>query len=181
VILYSINPFWFYLHLQYEQIHMIRNTFQFFKNLLHGERGQDIYYNRFKFYSTTWKLFLVQSSYHWGCTIHGSKGMVVFYCVECKQSFFGCNMLILISCSFFGKIRRYFFTATFSFCSNCVFSSLDMLQYIGTTSVLYLNCDLQMEHGTFPTCWSSFKNGYSASKLSVKVQLIFRIQMIIYP
>jgi hypothetical protein len=108
VILYSIHPFWFHLHLQYEQIHTIRNTFQFFKNLLHGKRGQDIYYNGFTFCSTAWKLFLVQSSYRWGCTVHGSKGMVVSYCLECKQSFFGWNIFTLIGYSFFSKIRRYF-------------------------------------------------------------------------
>jgi hypothetical protein len=137
VILYSIHAFWFHLYLQYEQILTACNTFHFFKNLLHGDRGQDISYNGFTFCSTTWKLFLVQSSYYWGCAIHGSKGMVVYYYVECKQSFFGCNMLTLIGYSFFGKIRRYFFTAAISFCRNCVFSFLDMLQYIGTTSVLY--------------------------------------------
>jgi hypothetical protein len=38
-----------------------------------------------------------------GCKIQGSKGVVVFYCVECKQSFFSCNMLTLIGYSFFGK------------------------------------------------------------------------------
>jgi hypothetical protein len=65
------------------------------------------------------------------------KGMVVFYCVKCKQSFFGCSMFTLIDYSFFGKTRRYFFTATFSFCSSCVFSFLATLQYIGTTSMLY--------------------------------------------
>jgi hypothetical protein len=135
--LYSIHPFWFYLYLQYEKIHTVRNTFQFFKNLLHSERGQDIYYSGFTFCSTTWKLFLMLSSYHWGCTVHGSKGMVMFYCVECKQSFFGCGMFTLISYSFFGKIRRYFFTATFSFCSNCMFSFLHTLQYIRMTSMLY--------------------------------------------
>jgi hypothetical protein len=64
VILYSIHQFWFYLYLRYEQIHTIRNTFQFFKNVLHGERNQDIYYNGFTFCSTSWKIFLVQSSYH---------------------------------------------------------------------------------------------------------------------
>jgi hypothetical protein len=78
VILYSIHPFWFYLRLQYEHVHVIRNTFHFFKNLLHSERGQDIYYNGFTFYSTTWKLFLLQTSQRWGCTIHGSKGMLCF-------------------------------------------------------------------------------------------------------
>jgi hypothetical protein len=62
------------------------NTFQFLKNLLHGKRGQDIYYNGFTFCLTTWKPFLMQYSYHWGCTIHGSKGMVVFYHVECSLS-----------------------------------------------------------------------------------------------
>jgi hypothetical protein len=180
VILYSIHPFWFYLYLQYEQIHMIHNTFQFFKNLLHGERGQDIYYNRFTFCSATWELFFVQSSFHWGCTIHGSKECL-FHCVECEQSFFSCSVFTLIGYSFFGKIRHYFFTAALSFCSNCMFSFLDMLQYIRMTSMLYENCDLQMEHSTFPTCWSSFKNGYSAFKLSVKTCLLFGILMIFYP
>jgi hypothetical protein len=52
----------------------------------------------------------------------------------CKQSF-GCNMFTLIGYSFFGKTRRYFFTAAFSFCGNYVFSFLDVLQYIGTTSM----------------------------------------------
>jgi hypothetical protein len=49
VILYSINPYWFYLYLKYEQIHNIGNTLKFFKKLLHGERGQDIYCNGFTF------------------------------------------------------------------------------------------------------------------------------------
>jgi hypothetical protein len=53
-----------------------------------------------------------------------------------------------------------------------VFSFLGMLQYIGM--------DLQMEHCTFPT-WSSFKNGYSVPKLSVKTHLLFGILMIFYP
>jgi hypothetical protein len=119
-----------------KKIHKIHNTFQFFKNLLHGEREQDIYYNGFTFCSTTRKHFLMQSSNHWGCTIHGLNGMVVFYYVECKQSFFGCKMFTLTSYSFFGNIRHCFFTATFSFCSNCMFSFLDVLQYIGMTSML---------------------------------------------
>jgi hypothetical protein len=123
VTLYSTHPFWFYLYLQYEQIHKICNNFQFFKNMLHGERGKDIYYNGFTFCSTTWKIFLMQSSYHWGCTIHGSKWMVVFYCAECKQSFFVCDMFTFIGWSVFGKIRWYLFTATSNFFSNCVFFS----------------------------------------------------------
>jgi hypothetical protein len=159
VILYSTHPFWFYLYLQYEQIHTILNTLLFFKNLLHGERGQDIYHNGFTFCSSTWKLFLVQSSYHWGCTIHGSKGMIVFYCVKCKQSFFGCNMFTLIGYRFFGKIRRYFFTATFSFCSNCVFSFLDMLQYIGTTSMLYWKLICRWSTALFPLVDLPLKTG----------------------
>jgi hypothetical protein len=43
------------------------------------------------------------------------------------------------------------------------------------------NCDLQMEHSTSPTCWSSYKKGYSASKLSVKTHLLFSVLMILYP
>jgi hypothetical protein len=85
------------LILQCEQIHTIHNTFQFFKNLLHGERGQNVNYNGFTFCSTTWKLFLMHSSYHWECTIHGSMGMVVLcFCVEWKQSLFGCNFITII-------------------------------------------------------------------------------------
>jgi hypothetical protein len=76
----------------------------------------------------------------------------LFYCVECKQSFFSCNVFTLIGYSFFGKIRRYFFTSTISFRSKCVFSFLDMLQYIRTTFMLIENCDLKMEHSTFPSC-----------------------------
>jgi hypothetical protein len=34
--------------------------------------------------------------------------MAVFYCVQCKQSFFGCNMFTLICCSVSGKTSRYF-------------------------------------------------------------------------
>jgi hypothetical protein len=34
-------------------------------------------------------------------------------------------------------VEYYFFTATFSSCSNCMFSFLDILQYIGMTSKLY--------------------------------------------
>jgi hypothetical protein len=78
-------------------------------------------------------------------------------------------------------VKCYFFTPTFSFCSNCMFSFLDMLQYIRMTSMLYWKLDLQVEHSTLPTCWSSFKNGYSASKLSVKTHLLFAILMIFYP
>jgi hypothetical protein len=37
------------------------------------------------------------------------KGMVVFYCVKCKQSFFGCNTFTLIGYSFFGKIMLLFY------------------------------------------------------------------------
>jgi hypothetical protein len=75
------------------------------------------------------KIFLVQFSYHWWCTIDESKEMAVFYCVECKHSFFGCSMFTLVGYSFFGKIRRYSFTATFSFRSNCVFSFLCFAVY----------------------------------------------------
>jgi hypothetical protein len=144
VILCPIHPFWFYLYLQCEQMHMIHNTFQSFKNLLHGERGQDIYCNGFTFCSTTWKLFLVQS-YHWECTIHGSKGMVVFYCVVCKQSSFSCSVFTPMGHIFFGKIRHYFFTATLSFYSSCMFYFLGMLQYISERPPCSTeNCDLQI-------------------------------------
>jgi hypothetical protein len=127
------------------------------------------------------ELLLVQSSCHWGCTIHGSKRTAVFYSVECKQSFFGCNMFTLIGCSFFGKIRRYFFywklvsaaTACLFFLLRCGISE--------RPACSTENCDLQMEHSIFHTCWSSFKNGYSASELSVTTHFLLGIFMVFYP
>jgi hypothetical protein len=43
-------------------------------------------------------------------TIHRLKGMVMFNCVECKQSFFGSNVFVLSGYCFLGEIRRYFLT-----------------------------------------------------------------------
>jgi hypothetical protein len=137
VILYSIHPFWFYLYLQCEQIHKIRNTFQFLKKSVAWQKGPryllqwiHILFDHMKTFPRA--IFLSLRVYNpW------IERMVVFYCVECKQSFFGYNMFTLIGYSLFGKIRHYFFTATLNFYSNCVFSFPSMLRYIGTTSMLY--------------------------------------------
>jgi hypothetical protein len=145
VILYSIHPFWFCLYLQYEQIHMVRNTSQFFKNLLHGERGQDIYYNGFTFCSITRKLFLMQSSYHWGWTIHGLKGMVVFFCKVCKQSF-GFNMFTLIDYSFFGKKTLLFY---------CNFQVLQQMRVLFSWYVAVYQNDLHALLKTVICKWST--------------------------
>jgi hypothetical protein len=52
---------------------------------------------------------------------------------------------------FVGKIRRYFFTETFVF-SSCVFSFLVRCSISKRPPCYIENCDLQMEHSTFPTC-----------------------------
>jgi hypothetical protein len=62
--------------------------------------------------------------------------MVVLYCVECKHSFFSCNMFTLIGYSFVGKIRRYFLLQVLVSAAIACFLFL-MLQYIGMTSMLY--------------------------------------------
>jgi hypothetical protein len=50
--------------------------------------------------------------------------MVMFNCVECKQSSFGCSVFVLMGYCFLGEIRRYFLTA-----AHIAYSNQNFLAY----------------------------------------------------
>jgi hypothetical protein len=66
--------------------------------------------------------------------IYRSKGMAMFGCEECKQTFSGCEVFALIGYGLFCRIRHYFFTAALTAYGNQVFF---LLQCIGMTSMSY--------------------------------------------
>jgi hypothetical protein len=103
-----------------------------------------------------------------------SKGTVMFNFVECKQSFFGCNVFVLIGYCLLGEMRRYFLTATRIPYSSNYFLCCSISDRPPCTIE---NSDLHMVQNTYPTCWSSFINGYSAFRFSVKTQFLFGIFM----
>lgn len=83
-------------------------------------------------------------AYSWVCLYlsHHFFYLITVYNYKKNLSLHACTQTrtlahMLIGYSFFHKIGHYFFTAILSFYSNCMFSFLDMLQYIGMTSMLY--------------------------------------------
>jgi hypothetical protein len=98
----------------------------------------------------------------------------MFNCVECEKPSFGCNVFVLISYCFLGEIRRYFLTAAPIAYSNQFFFLLcSSISDRPPCSVE--NSDLHMVQNTFSTCQSSFINGYSGFRFSVKVHFLFGI------
>jgi hypothetical protein len=119
----------------------------------------------------------MQISYHWGCTIHRSNEMVMFNCVKCKQYIFGCNVFVLIGYCFLGEIRRYFLTAAHIAYSNQMFFFLLCCSILDQPLCSIENSDLHVVQNTFPACWSSFINRYSAFQFSVIIHFLFSIFM----
>jgi hypothetical protein len=117
----------------------------------------------------------MQISYYWGCTIHRLKGMVMFNCVKCKQSFFGyvCPHRLL-----FPWWNKTLLSDCSSYClQQSIFCFLLCCSTSNRPPCSIENSDLHMVQNTFPACWSSFINGYSAFRFLVKTHFLFRIFM----
>jgi hypothetical protein len=147
-----IHPSWFYLCLQYEQIHMIRNTFQFFKNLLYGERGQDIYYKDSHFVRRNEKFSSCNLLVTEDEQSMDRKEWLCFIVWNVNSPSSAAVIFTLIGYSFFGKIRRCFLQKLLFSAAIACFLFLICCSISELLPCSIENCDLQVEDCTIPIC-----------------------------
>jgi hypothetical protein len=128
--LYSTHPFWFYLNLQYEQIHTTCNTAPILQKYVAWRQGPR--------HLLQWIHILFDHTKTFPRAIFLSLRI--------------CNMFTLIGYSFFGKIRRYFLLQLSVSAAIACILFLICCSISKRRPCSIENCDLQMEHSTLPTC-----------------------------